>query len=525
MKAYRARAAKAAKAEKAAQPLKAAKAAKAAKGKGAKGAQVPIDLGEITPLTELKAPESMGNAGSQVFFAVTANGVDVHQAGVKKYQNDGFKASSTLGGGCHVHMILKHDGKNYVVAYNNSCCLRFSAGGRCHVQNCSYFHETAGTVMSGLPLSSPPPTAMPKNWLHDEQLHTMVNQVQPGAASLVFTEMQGDTIARMKQEGVSASTAPQEAALQRAMNKREVELTSAKAHKDLEEINVDEMTLEELAALQAKRPLQVTNRRVNRKRNRRGYGQHDAEQDAATVVEEQKSGVLVAAENPAATITEVPLNHPLHGPTPENYVPPTRANSDDESDAATAYTSRTQRSTSSKSKPPFSHFVARYASYDEGKKAAKLREDTSRIGGEVGVFAIQLQKAAEKLTMHAEERVAFQQACLIPLGSDNARDYDRLQAAAEKLQKEEKDWNSFLASSKVVSAGNRLQLINIIDPAWSYESAQYGEWFERYAVLDPKLQACRTSAIFGVFYRLRHGEGAGAAQAAVPIVLPGLELA
>ena len=379
--------------------------------------------------------------------------------------------------------------------------------------------------MSRLPLSSPAPTAMPKNWLHDEQLHTMVNHVQSGAPSLFFTEMQGDTIACMKQEGVSASIAAHEAVLQRAMNKPEVELTSAKAHKELEEIKVEEMTLEELVALQAKRPLQVNVRRVNRKRNRHQYGHHDAKQTAATVVEEQKSEVLVAAENPAAAITEVPLDHPLHGPTPEYYVQPTRNNSDDESDAATAYTSRTQRSTSSKSKPPFSHFVARYASYDDEKKAAKLREDTSRIGGEVSVFAAQLQKAAEKLSTHAEERVVFQQACLSPHGSDDARECDRLQAAAEKLQKEEKEWKSFLASSKVVSAGNRLQLINIIDPAWSYESAQYGEWFGRYAVLDPKLQACRTSAIFGVFYRLRHGEGAGAAQAAASIVLPGLELA
>ena len=78
---------------------------------------------------------------------------------------------------------------------------------------------------------------------------------------------------------------------------------------------------------------------------------------------------------------------------------------------------------------------------------------------------------------------------------------------------------------RVRHAGNRLQLINIIDQAWSYDSAHYGEWFGRYAVLDPKLQACRTSAILGVFYQLRHSEGAGAAQAAVPIVLPGLELA
>jgi hypothetical protein len=370
---------------------------------------------------------------------------------------------------------------------------------------------------------------MPKNWLHDEQLHTMVNHVQSGAPSLVFTEMQGDTIARMKQEGVSASTAAQEAALQRAMNKREVELTSAKAHKELEEIKVDEMTLEELAALQVKRPLQVTARRVNRKRNRREYEQHDAEQNAATVVEEQKSGVLVAAEDPAAAITEVPLNHPLHGPTPENYVPPTggRVNSDDEGDNATAYTSRTQRSTSSKSKParpPFSHFVERYAEYDDEKKAAKLREDASKIGGEISVFAAQLQKAAEKLSTHAEERVVFQQTCLSPPGN-TALQCDRLQAAAEKLQKEENEWKIFLDSSKVVSAGNRLQLINIIDPAWSYESAQYGEWFERYAVLDPKLQACRTSAIFEVIYRLRHGEGPGAAQAGASIVLPALQRA
>ena len=139
------------------------------------------------------------------------------------------------------------------------------------------------------------------------------------------------------------------------------------------------------------------------------------------------------------------------------------------------------------------------------------------------MFAAQLQKATEGLRTHAAERVVFQQACLSPPGSANTLECDRLQAAAEKLQKEEKEWKIFLDSSKVVNAGNRLQLINIIDPAWSYESAQYGERFERYAVLDPKLQACRTSAIFGVIYRLQHGECAGAAQAGAPIVLPALQ--
>ena len=119
----------------------------------------------------------MGTSGSLVFFAVTANGADVHQAGAKKYQSDAFKASSALGGGCHVHMILKHAGSTYVVVYNNSCCLHYSAGGQCRVQKCSYFHETAGTVMSGLPLSSPPLTAMKKNWLKTEELHTLVSQV------------------------------------------------------------------------------------------------------------------------------------------------------------------------------------------------------------------------------------------------------------------------------------------------------------------------------------------------------------
>jgi hypothetical protein len=312
--------------------------------------------------------------------------------------------------------------------------------------------------------------------------------------------------------------------LQRAMNKREVELTTAKVHKELDDINVEEMTLEQIHALQSKRPLHVNPKRINRKKNRSEYEQREAKQAAVPVVEQQESEVLVVAEDPAPTIGQVPLDHPLLQPTPANYVQPAKISSDDESDAASAYTSRTQRSTSSKPKLPFSHFVKRYETYNEEKKAVKLQEDTSRIGSEIGVFVVQLQQAAEKLSLHAEERVAFQQACLIPHGSET-RDYDRLQAAAEKLQKEEKDWNSFLAGSKVVSAGNRLQLINIVDPAWSYDPAQHGEWFGRYAVLDLKLQACRTSAIFGVFYQLRHGEGAGAAQAALPIVLPGQQLA
>ena len=75
----------------------------------------------------------MGNTGSLIFFAVTTNGADVYQAGVWKYQSDAFKAVSTLGGGCHVHMILKHDDHTYVVVYNNSCCLHYSASGTCCV--------------------------------------------------------------------------------------------------------------------------------------------------------------------------------------------------------------------------------------------------------------------------------------------------------------------------------------------------------------------------------------------------------
>ena len=83
----------------------------------------------------------------------------------------------------------------------------------------------------------------------------------------------------------------------------------------------------------------------------------------------------------------------------------------------------------------------------------------------------------------------------------------------------------FFRANRVLNAGNRLQLINILRPTWNYESGQYGEWFKRFVVIDPKLQACRTAAVFEVIYRLQYGEGDGAALAGASIVLPVLERA
>ena len=80
----------------------------------------------------------------------------------------------------------------------------------------------------------------------------------------------------------------------------------------------------------------------------------------------------VAAVKLPEAVTAVPLDHPLHQPTPANYVQPAggRANSDDDGESASTFTTRTQHSVSSKStssKPGFSYFVARYANYDDQK--------------------------------------------------------------------------------------------------------------------------------------------------------------
>ena len=90
---------------------KAGKGGKGGKGKGGKGSQTPVDLGERSSLSELKAPSSMDVAGTHVYFAVTDNGADVHQGFVKKYESDAHKSGNTHGGGCHVHLILCHEAK------------------------------------------------------------------------------------------------------------------------------------------------------------------------------------------------------------------------------------------------------------------------------------------------------------------------------------------------------------------------------------------------------------------------------
>ncbi len=75
-------------------------------------------------------------------------------------------------------------------------------------------------------------------------------------------------------------------------------------------------------------------------------------------------------------------------------------------------------------------------------------------------------------------------------------------------------------SSRVAGAGNRVQLLRILSPTWAYERDKYTEWFQGYALLDPTLQACRTNAIFDVFYRLRYVNEDGAELAGASIALP-----
>ena len=53
----------------------------------------------------------------------------------------------------------------------------------------------------------------------------------------------------------------------------------------------------------------------------------------------------------------------------------------------------------------------------------------------------------------------------------------------------------------------------------AYKPEHYTEWFQRYAAIDPSLQACRTGNIFGVFYSLEYDAG-GAELAGASIVLP-----
>ena len=75
-------------------------------------------------------------------------------------------------------------------------------------------------------------------------------------------------------------------------------------------------------------------------------------------------------------------------------------------------------------------------------------------------------------------------------------------------------------NSTVAGAGNIVQLLQILCPTWTYELGSYTEWFRSYARLDPELKACRTNAIFDVFYRLEHDDVGGAGLAGAPIVLP-----
>ena len=182
---------------------------------------------------------------------------------------------------------------------------------------------------------------------------------------------------------------------------------------------------------------------------------------AAVVAAEQKVEMPVAAVVLVASVAAVPLSHPLHAPTPENYLQPTgrRASSDDDGDNASAYTSRTQRSASSKStsvKLEFPYFVVRYAEYDDDKKAAKLKEETGKIHADILMFVAQLKKEAGKLSHHAQERIGYQQACLRQPESDDAQESGRLEAAGKRLQQEEEEWKLFFKSSKVLNAGNRL---------------------------------------------------------------------
>ena len=266
---------------------KGGKGAKAGKGgKGGKGVQTPVNLGEATIMTELKKPESMESTGSLVFFVITNNGRNVYQAGVRKYQADAFKGGSTLGGGCHVHMILRHEGLNYVVVYNNNCCLHPSAGITCRIPKCTYIHEPPGTVMSDLPLVSPASTALPANWLRRENLQTLVSQAIYGVSStLDFTEGQTATINRLKQDDAAASTAARRGVVQQQITKRVLQLAVEEDVKDLEAVNVGKMSLDEIRTYQVLHPLSVATKRqrTHRVANRQQYPR--AAETAAPIAE------------------------------------------------------------------------------------------------------------------------------------------------------------------------------------------------------------------------------------------------
>ena len=192
--------------------------------------------------------------------------------------------------------------------------------------------------MDNLPLSSPGPTAKAADWLVREGLHTLVETAIHGVtSSLAFTEGQEAMVDRLRGEDARASNAVQRGSMVRKMNEREHKLYVDKEAKELSEINVDEMSLAELQAYKAQRPTiyAVKRQRVNRVYNRQRSWSVGAPAGAEITAP--------IAAVPAATITAVPADHPLMAETPTYVPPPSRRNSDDESEVASACTARIMR--------------------------------------------------------------------------------------------------------------------------------------------------------------------------------------
>ena len=385
----------------------------------------------------------MDTTGSQICYMVTNNGKDAYQAGVNKYQTDAFKAGRTLGAGCHVHMLLRHENNNYVVVYNNSCCLKYAAGIKCCIPRCSYFHAEPGSVMDNLPLSSPGPAAKPVDWLVRQGLHTMVETAIHGVTStLSFTEAQQAMVDRLREEDARASNAVQRSSMARKLNEREHKLYVEKEAKELSEINVDTMNLAELKEYRAR----TTTYAVKRKRVNRVYNRQHSWSVGAPAGAEITAPIAAV---PAATSTAVPADHPLMAETPVYVPPPSRRNSDEEDEIASSYTARTMRPTGTKPRAhTFEFFVQHYAAYSTEKKAAKLINEATKSHAAIKLFEGALQPMANAISEHAKQRREYQLAYLQHHDAPTYSAYLTLSVCGKQLLENEKEWNFFSTTAQ-----------------------------------------------------------------------------
>ena len=313
-----------------------------------------------------------------------------------------------------------------------------------------------------------------------------------------------------KQHAYAANAALRGRQQQKA-NVRYAQLSADQAGKELAAIEVDNMSLEELEAFKKKVPMKLSTKRqrAHRAANRQQWS--GAAETAAPIADELAAPIaavpvvrvlpapIVAMQTviPPVEVTPaavVPADHPLLAETqPQCKEPPKRRrDSDDETDAGSVFTKRTQRATSSKSassKPAqhtFGFFVAHYAAYNDGKKAVKLAEEAPKLDADIKAFERTLQPVSKVIGEHAKERNKYQLAYLHQPEAANDQDYVKLKEMGEKLQKEERARKQFFSGSKVAGAGNRLQLLNILSPTWAYKPEHYTEWFQRYAAIDPQ---------------------------------------